>query len=421
MSTIVDRKYVAALNKDVVITYITETQAKEANFCNSNNHTFDDFDSYMQQNEQKQITKLEYHAEMIHTDYDRFVEYVSIQDAVNNPIRKMFIKPTECEELFDIAKIATVSGKIPLSRKDDFFYVLYTVIIREFPAHLFIHQPQNSDKYTHIIEEYLKTNSNADYVDIPFKYYDINKEYFIRLNECSPKDSRLGMGPFTNVEQMFESLICSCRARKALQKAYFSGIEQEKISVSDYNEIKNKDTDVGKTDNKNKWEGFGEGTLLWLIPWRNDIKSKNEFRCFVRENKLRAISQYVWYKDCGWINKQNILNKMCVDVQMLANRITQHIGHDQYVLDIHVLFDKDNEQEYKIEMIECNSFGAQLAAGAGCFHWIKDYNQLYGLREYENQIEVRIVCKDDFVMTSKGGILSSEAVDMINELLNIFE
>ena len=409
---------------------ITKNKVSVANYCNSNNHKWNEFTPEIKQNEQKEITKLEYHDEMCFTDYDRFVDHVTVKDKANNPILKLTLKPNECEELFDIAKIATISGQIPSSRKDDFFYVLYTVTLREFAASLFIHQPDNTQTYTHKIREYIQTNSNADYADIPINYYDINKKYFIRLNECSPKDSELGMGPFTNIKQMFESLVCSCRARKALQKAYWNGEteDERKISVNDYQQIGDNENEEEKVNKKDGFENFGNGTFLFCVPWRDDIKSRNEFRCFIKDNELKAVTQYVWYRDYGWIERKEILFGMCVDIQLLARKVTEYIGHDRYVLDVHLLMN-DGDKGYEIEMIECNSFGAQMASGAGCFHWIRDYDQLYQLRECRNQIEVRVVVSDEYdkvykerIKTKQRQILSgSVALDLIDELLTVFE
>lgn len=207
------------------------------------------------------------------------------------------------------------------------------------------------------------------------------------------------MGPHTNVQNILQSLVTSCRTTKSLQKA--------SVKIND-------DDD----DSKEKFNNFGEGTTLFCVPWRDDIQSKNEFRCFIKDNSLKAVSQYIWYRDYGWIDRKDVLVGMCSEIQKWANIITQHIGYDHYVLDVHVLFDENDDRKYEVELIECNSFGAQMASASACFHWIRDYNQLHGIEDGKDQIEVRVVVKDELVPKPK---TQSRTLDAVQELLAIFE
>ena len=42
-----------------------------------------------------------------------------------------------------------------------------------------------------------------------------------------------------------------------------------------------------------------------------------------------------------------------------------------------------------VQLIEFNAFGAQMASGSALFHWLRDYNVLYGMNG-DNYIEVRV-------------------------------
>jgi hypothetical protein len=43
------------------------------------------------------------------------------------------------------------------------------------------------------------------------------------------------------------------------------------------------------------------------------------------------------------------------------------------------------QPDLSVELIELNSYGAQMAAGSCLFHWLKDYDQLYGLSITEGE------------------------------------
>lgn len=49
--------------------------------------------------------------------------------------------------------------------------------------------------------------------------------------------------------------------------------------------------------------------------------------------------------------------------------------------------------DLSVELIELNSYGAQMAAGSCLFHWITDYDQLYGVcnASGRSEVEFRVV------------------------------
>ena len=105
----------------------------------------------------------------------------------------------------------------------------------------------------------------------------------------------------------------------------------------------------------------------------DNLDSDREFRVFVYQNKITAISQQK-YRECNkWLN-----NKSEKEIQKLINIIANYFDleikskittTDNYVFDIVLL-----DQPY---FIEANSFGKEYASGSALFHWIIDEHILY--------------------------------------------
>lgn len=168
------------------------------------------------------------------------------------------------------------------------------------------------------------------------------EKWFVRLNEASPKDGKFGCGPLRSAADIVTSLATSMRARRAL----LTMTQMEK------------------------------GDTLYLVPWQKDWNEGNEFRVFVYNRKVTAISQYVWHKDVGW--SQDGLKGVAPEILSYCNEtIIPKMMIDSFVVDV-IIVSPGDSAEFHVELVEFNSFGAELASGAALFHWLNDYDTLYG-------------------------------------------
>lgn len=116
----------------------------------------------------------------------------------------------------------------------------------------------------------------------------------------------------------------------------------------------------------------------YLLPWIT-IDDDKEFRMFVCNNRITAISQQHIYKVNKLLKKlseeemKSIIDNWIVTINDYFNEIIkQKITHvDNYVIDLAIL---ENNEVY---FIEINSFGKEYASGSALFHWILDEDKLY--------------------------------------------
>lgn len=90
---------------------------------------------------------------------------------------------------------------------------------------------------------------------------------------------------------------------------------------------------------------------------------KNEFRCFVYNGKLTAISQY--------INNVNVKHNK-VKIAKKIGKFIKNLGIGYPDCTIDVLFEKN-----KCTIVEINSFGKDMGVGPCCYNWEIDHEILY--------------------------------------------
>jgi hypothetical protein len=180
-----------------------------------------------------------------------------------------------------------------------------------------------------------------------YKHYDYifnEKEYFIRAENVSLKEGVHGIGPYKDFKSIIQSII-TCRIGH-------SPLYEDTTQI-----------------------------ILYLYEFKTTLDISREFRVFVRENKITAISQQSLY-DINDIleplndnDKTDMIHKW-VDIikSYFETDIKPKITYiDSYVMDFAILAD---DSPYFIEL---NSFGKEYASGSALFGWIQDYNILYGL------------------------------------------
>jgi len=147
---------------------------------------------------------------------------------------------------------------------------------------------------------------------------------------------------------------------------------------------------------------------LVLSPWKSDVSEGREFRVFVHEGVVTAISQYACYSTFEWMADAARLEAVgAAIVRFLHARVLPHLPFIDCVVDIDVEVPdaragadtdtaiasgggSENESasgseraepsvacEPRLRFIECNPFGAEMASGSGLFDWTRDYNLMY--------------------------------------------
>lgn len=169
--------------------------------------------------------------------------------------------------------------------------------------------------------------------------------YFVRSEDVSLKCGMFGIGPYYDFEHVIKSLVS--------EKHYHSSICDTTTKI-----------------------------VLYLIPWTHINKDK-EFRIFVYNKKITAISQqYLYEPNNTLLQNPTLLHswlpKICDYVNNVVIPKVDHLSH--YVLDIALI---DNDEVY---FIEINPFGKEYSAGSALFHWIIDEDILY---DKTNNIVVR--------------------------------
>jgi hypothetical protein len=177
--------------------------------------------------------------------------------------------------------------------------------------------------------------------------------WFVRVERVSLKSGIHGVGPYDNIKNIIRSIITS-------------KLGHECISIDD---------DL-------------ERFRIYLFPW---VTIQHEFRAFVHQNKITAIStQHYTEIDKQLADKTddelkaNIVDKIAGYFnENLRDRLSHIVGPD-YTIDIAIL------EDGSVYFIEPNCFGANYAAGSSLFHWSTDHNVLCSM----NGIEFRFVDKE---------------------------
>ena len=131
-------------------------------------------------------------------------------------------------------------------------------------------------------------------------------------------------------------------------------------------------------------------TNIIIRQWHSSLDSSMEFRCFVHESSLTAISQYNHY--CKFYELQNELTVQKIKISIIEywqQRIKPLLDpfkekYSSYIIDLG-LIENGSSNELECVVIELNPFAP--STGASLFDWKTDINQLTGKL---NEIEIRV-------------------------------
>ena len=219
----------------------------------------------------------------------------------------------------------------------DLFKPEYKKFTIDNPNYLYLLKLANNvGKITGIIPK-IFTEDMEPLFDEYKKHFD-GTNYFVKVNNVSLKYGFHGIGPYNNIQSIIESSVTCIEGHTPIYP------------------------DVNKLD-------------IYLLPWVN-IDSVNEFRVFVYDNKITAISQQNLYLKL--YTEQNI-SKIPENLQLIVDYFNKEIVTkikwiSYYSYDFAIVDDKP----YFIEM---NCFGKEYAAGSALFHWLLDEDILYGKKD----------------------------------------
>lgn len=181
--------------------------------------------------------------------------------------------------------------------------------------------------------------------------------FFVRLSSCSTKGGNGGVGPFWDSKQIVKALVTAYRCVDVFNRS--------------------------------------EECKLYVSPFRSYFHPDEEFRVFVCNRQITCISQYNEKESCGWAELQDeALLLVCNNIVKLYNTLVQKAVACNVCLPQSFTFDVFCHKacQYDVELVELNTFGAQMSAGSCLFDWIKDYTTLHSATD---GIEFRVVCADD--------------------------
>ena len=162
-------------------------------------------------------------------------------------------------------------------------------------------------------------------------------EYFVRSDYASLKYGKHGNKVYRSLTEVFVSMVTSKRSHSPLGRS-----------------------------------GQGSTLSLYLIPWVN-INPDLEFRVFVHQKNMTAISQQCIYQKNEYLPGRNIPDI----VQKISTYFRDHIRDqidtpDSYVMDMALVGDSAST----VYFIELNPFGKDYTSGAGAFSWVADADKL---------------------------------------------
>lgn len=120
-------------------------------------------------------------------------------------------------------------------------------------------------------------------------------------------------------------------------------------------------------------------TYLILIPWLNQISSRNEFRLFIHDQKLVAASPQRYWE----LNQYSSEELETIEYALTHIKFINQVPYKTFVADVYIDIDTQ-----VCHLIELNPFGPSSGAGASLFNWETDYDVLHNIN-HNDETELR--------------------------------
>ncbi|KYQ88276.1 hypothetical protein DLAC_10967 [Tieghemostelium lacteum] len=244
-----------------------------------------------------------------------------------------YVKPTDYEEICE---------KCDTSYWIDKFKSTYSVINIDLSDVNWLKSAATAYRITERMDSFKEDLKDflEKYEPLTKRFFDRQEKYFVKANHFSLKTGVHGVGPYSDLKKIMESIITS----------------------------DDKHTPVPPTATKLK---------IYLMPWEN-VSLKREFRVFVYDNQITGVSQQDIYSThllqegvSQEVLEEQYKKWVHVIYQYFHNTIKKKITHiSTFSMDIAIL---DNGKPY---FIEINPFGKLYSAGSALFHWVIDEHLL---------------------------------------------
>ena len=122
-----------------------------------------------------------------------------------------------------------------------------------------------------------------------------------------------------------------------------------------------------------------------LREWDEKLRQDYEFRCYVHNRKVTAISQYNCYCYFESLQDEEHAKRIRSSITSFIDKVSGCIRTPSFVIDIGVL------EDYSCQVIELNPFGAYMSSGSALFNWLDDYDLLHGNLEGFDYPSIRIL------------------------------
>ena len=194
-------------------------------------------------------------------------------------------------------------------------------------------------KFSHIYDDELE-HICKKYEDQFLQFNDIDNKskWFIRTDPVSLKEGMYGAGPYDNFKDVIKSMVTTKQGHHSFRA---------------------EDTSC----------------TIYFLPWFN-MDSDKEFRIFVYQNEITAISTQHLYTINKWLNSltdEQIAEKVYKILDYFEKNIKDKMMYmANYTMDFALIGDKETPY-----FIEPNSFGKYYAAGSALYHWIYDHDTLH--------------------------------------------
>ncbi|CAF1126705.1 unnamed protein product [Adineta ricciae] len=162
-------------------------------------------------------------------------------------------------------------------------------------------------------------------------------------------------------------------------------IYHDLIEILDCHEVKE-----NQVENVNHTKVFDWDNHLIIRQWNDDLDPSMEFRCFVHQSNLTAISQYNYLCKQYHLQDENTVKCIKATIENYWRTRIQPLfdpysdRYSNYVIDIGLIENKTTNR-YDCIVIELNPF--ERTTHPSLFDWIKDADQLKG---ETNQLEIRV-------------------------------
>ncbi|KAI8277473.1 hypothetical protein K4K56_000594 [Colletotrichum sp. SAR 10_98] len=108
---------------------------------------------------------------------------------------------------------------------------------------------------------------------------------------------------------------------------------------------------------------------LFFFPYHADLDRLSEWRCYIKKNRVAAISQSSFYQ-CNHPGITNdALRSFAMQVRRLWADMAPQLRFDSCVLDVYA---EVKSPGFVVNLVEINPWGAHAGSGNLLFHWLDD-------------------------------------------------